>query len=77
MIQEHLSEKEQREIIKYGIERGKIIFASTAVVFVLGIFFNIAYQSMLFLFAFCSLRRYAGGYHANSQKNVILFLLLQ
>lgn len=65
---EQYFEKERNEIITYGIERGKIILTSLIVVIVLGTLFGIFVQSIIFLVTFCLIRRYAGGYHADTQK---------
>lgn len=64
---ETLSEEEKKAIIEYGIARGKVMLVSTVVTLISGCFFGIFMQSVIFMIIFCLLRRYAGGYHANSQ----------
>lgn len=68
MSSEQHSEEERNEIIKYGIERGKVILISTVVALTLGCVTGVLFQSIVFLAAFCLLRRYAGGYHADTQE---------
>ena len=68
MSSEQYSEEERNEIIKYGIERGKVILISTVVALTLGCVTGVLFQSIVFLVAFCLLRRYAGGYHADTQE---------
>lgn len=72
MATELYSDEEREEIIAYGIARGKIILVSLSVSLIIGILFGILPQSIIFMLTFCSLRRYAGGYHADSQKRCFL-----
>lgn len=65
---EQILEKEREEIIKYGIKRGKIIFISTLITIMLGFFLGVAWQSIIFWFSLSILRKYAGGYHADTEK---------
>lgn len=67
MEKEQLSAEERNEIVKYGLERGKIAVTSMIVTLIIGHIFEVFYQSIIFLIVFCLLRRYAGGYHADSQ----------
>ncbi|MDE5909710.1 MAG: accessory gene regulator B family protein [Lachnospiraceae bacterium] len=78
MAAEPYSDEEREEIIAYGIERGKIILISMSVSLIIGILFGVLPQSIIFMLTFCSLRRYAGGYHADSQKRcyVISFAVI-
>lgn len=70
------SEDEKVEIIKYGIERCKMIIISITITLLLGCFFGILYQSIIFLLAFSILRRYAGGYHADTQLRCYVISLI-
>lgn len=67
-----MSEEEKGEIIQYGMERMKVILISISVTLLIGYVFDILYQSIVFLLSFYPLRRYAGGYHAKTQKNCFL-----
>ena len=67
MLTEHFSEEERAELVKYGLARGKTILLSILVILILGYFFGVLWQSIIFYISFCSLRRYAGGFHAESQ----------
>ena len=69
-------ETERDEIIQYGIEREKIILVSIAIILGLGCVFDIFYLSIIFSLAFCALRRYAGGYHAKTQKRCYVISLI-
>lgn len=67
MVEEQFSPEDRKVIIQYGIQRGKISLISTAATLIMGLFFGIFNQSIIFFIIFCFLRRYAGGYHADSQ----------
>lgn len=66
MEKERFSVEEKKEIVAYGIARGKNIFIGLSVTLLLGLSLGIFYQSIEFLIVFYALRRYAGGYHADS-----------
>lgn len=74
---EAFSEEEKKEIVKYGVERGKTIVIYTIITLILGYILGILYQSIIFLLSFSYLRRYAGGYHADSPTKcyIISFVL--
>lgn len=66
MNQKVFTEEERKEIIRYGRERVRVMGISTLVTLLLGWMFGIFIQSVVFLAAFSLIRRYAGGYHADS-----------
>ena len=78
MTTESYFDEKREEIIAYGFKRGKVILISITVTLIVGILFGILFQSIVFMLAFCLLRRYAGGYHADSQKKcyVISFAVI-
>ncbi len=76
MLTDHFSEEERAELVKYGLARGKTILLSILVVLLLGYFFGVLWQSIIFYIAFCSLRRYAGGFHAESQGRCYIISLV-
>lgn len=55
-----------KEIYQYGINRFCNIVLVYTTTLVLGIVFNLLYQSILFLMSFIMLRSFAGGYHAST-----------
>lgn len=63
---EQLSEEEREEIINYGIRRSIVISISIIVTIMAGYLLGIVWQSIFFLFCFSALRKYAGGYHADT-----------
>lgn len=64
--------KNQIEICKYGIENLIISFLEILSVLVLAIFLKNVIYTLFFLASFISLRRYTGGYHANTKKGCYL-----
>lgn len=73
---ESLSQEERDEIIQYGMQRGKVMLVTVLVTLILGLLMRMFWQSVIFLFSFSSIRRYAGGYHAKSQKTCYAVSLL-
>lgn len=67
-----MPDEEKKEIIQYGMERIKVILISISVTLLVGYIFDVLYQSIVFLLFFYPLRRYAGGYHAKTQKTCFL-----
>ena len=65
---EQILEEEREEIIRYGMKRGKVIIVSTLITILIGYFLGIPRQSIIFWFSLSILRRYAGGYHADSEE---------
>ncbi len=75
---EQMSEKEREEIIRYGIKRGTVIFASTLITILMGWILGIFWQGITFWMSLSMLRKYAGGYHADTEKRcyVISFIVV-
>ena len=81
-----LTDEEKREIIKYGQERFKVIFLFFLYIMFIGIILDVFLEGMIFWISFCSIRRYAGGYHADTQRKcciisgsaiILIFLFLK
>ena len=66
------SEEEKEEIIRYGLDKIKNSCMMSAVTLLMGYAFHVFLQSIVFLICFIALRKYAGGYHADTQKNKII-----
>lgn len=78
MDSERFSEEETKQIIAYGIERGKVILITTLIALMLGYVFGVFFQGIIFWVCLSVLRRYAGGYHADTQNRcyVISFIMV-
>ena len=62
------SKAEKEEIIRYGLDRIKSTGIMTLVTLLMGCVFQVIFQSIIFLVCFIVLRKYAGGYHADTQN---------
>lgn len=62
------SKKEKEEIIRYGLDRIKSTCTMTLVTLLMGCIFQVFFRSIVFLVCFIVLRKYAGGYHADTQN---------
>lgn len=72
MRMDTISEEDRKEIIQYGIKSGKVFLISTLITIIIGCFFGVFFESIIFWFSFCLLRKYAGGYHADTEKRCYL-----
>ena len=66
-----LTEAEKQVIVEYGLERGKKELLFLGYVVLVGIVFGVLWRGLIFLISFCAIRRYAGGYHADSEKRCL------
>lgn len=62
-----LIEHEDREIYLLGLELSFIKLLHYATMLLIGLFFGMALETILFIICFSALRVYAGGYHAKSR----------
>lgn len=67
LVKNHTIDVKDEEIYIYGLHQGMIIILSWIVIFSIGIFMNMFWQSVLILLFFFPIRIYAGGFHAESQ----------
>lgn len=66
LINSHTINKKNLYIYIYGIELLLSFISSTLTIVCLGIIFNVFIQTIVFLAIFIILRRFTGGYHANT-----------
>lgn len=59
-------DREKIEEYIYGLEITISVFASYLAVLIIGLFMDMLWESLAFLFLFVLLRRFAGGFHFNS-----------
>lgn len=81
-----LTEEEKQEIIKYGQERIKVMGLFWLYIVFIAFVLDVLLEGILFWTSFCVMRRYAGGFHADSQRKccaisagaiICVFLLLK
>lgn len=63
---------EDKEIYVYGFEQSFLMLLNIMTTIVVGLIFNVLWQSIVFLLAYIPLRSYAGGYHARTQLRCYL-----
>lgn len=76
LIANHTIAVEDEELYIFGLHQGIIIIISWIVIFGLGIFMNMFWQSVLLLLLFFPVRIYAGGFHADSFHICYIFSTL-
>lgn len=68
--------KDNFDLYEYGI----YIFLSSslhiATIIVLGLFFNLLVESLVFYFSFIAIRKFAGGYHAKTPTRCYVFSVI-
>ncbi len=82
-IDKNIVKSEDRDIITYGLESSLKQLINVLTTVVLGAFFNLIIESIVFLICFSLIRTYAGGYHCKKALNcyffssgIIIFVLL-
>lgn len=73
LIEKGISKKEDKEIIVYGLTSGIEIIFNIITTIVLGVFWGLIVESLVFLISFSMIRVYAGGYHCKKAINCYLF----
>lgn len=71
MKMSELTEDEKRVIVEYGLERGKKELLFYGYIVLIGIVLGVLWQGLVFWISFCAIRRYAGGYHADTEKRCL------
>lgn len=72
LIDNKIIQAEEKETYVFGI---KMLFTQTAhalLILILGYFFGLFYESIVFLITYMPLRIYAGGYHASSNTRCFI-----
>lgn len=67
MITEFMTPEEQEEIVRYGLERMKSRAIAIGATLMLGGILGMLAEGIVFFLCFIGVRRYAGGYHADTQ----------
>lgn len=66
-----LTEDEKRAIVEYGLERGKKELLFYGYIVLVGITLGVLWKGVVFWVSFCAIRRYAGGYHADTENRCL------
>lgn len=75
LIDNSIIKAEDAEIYEYGLELLLATVFETFAVLTVSIFVEKFLFTLLFLISFCALRKYAGGYHADSHLKCFLTLI--
>ena len=73
LIETGAAKREDKALYEYGIRMGIMLLLNAAAAILIGSFAGMAWQCILFLIAYHSIRSYAGGYHAGNPT--VCFLL--
>lgn len=82
LLNNQVIEKQDEDIYKFGLELLISSVINLAVVITIGCIFGKFIQTILFILEFCFVRRFAGGYHANTHArciatfSILYFLML-
>ena len=74
-VRDGIITEEDKELYTYGMQQGVLILLNIISTIIIGIIFNMVWQSVVFLLAYMPLRSYAGGYHARTQVRCYLISL--
>ena len=67
LIENGIIDNQEKEIYIYGLQQGMTMILNIATTLLIGILFQMVWQSIVFMLAYIPLRSYAGGYHAKTQ----------
>lgn len=73
LLKMQLINDEEKDLYTYGFKQGFLLLLNMITVIIIGIIFNMIWQSIIFMVSYSLLRAYAGGYHANTQSRCYLF----
>lgn len=71
-VSNNFIKNEDKEIYKYALNIILSSIVHIATVMILGLCFNLLIESLIFYFAYIIIRKFAGGYHANTQLRCFL-----
>lgn len=66
LIKNDVIKKDDQEIYIYGFDRILTPLLNIATTVLFGVILGELYQGLIFVFSFMALRKYSGGYHANT-----------
>lgn len=81
LIEQNIVPYEDKEIYSYGLHQGIVIIINILTFILIGLFFRMVSESLLFLVSYIPLRTYSGGYHATTQikcyyLSIVMILLV-
>lgn len=76
LIDLELINDDDKELYYYGFEQGFLLLLNFMTLIIIGIIFNMVWQSIIFITAYSVLRSYAGGYHTGDKLKCYLFSIV-
>lgn len=76
LIKYQIIKVEDKELYVYGFWQGGIFIVNLVTVIIIGLLFNMLWQSLVFMVAYGLLRPMAGGYHARTQYNCYILSII-
>ena len=76
LVKLQIVKDEDRELYAYGFWQGGVFIFNFATVVVVGLLFNMLWQSIVFMVTYGLLRPVAGGYHARTQRSCYILSIV-
>lgn len=73
LIELQVIDSNDKAIYLYGFQQGTLLLINILTLMIIGVFFNMTWQTMFFLSSYSVPRVYAGGYHAKTKLRCYLF----
>lgn len=67
LINRNIIKEEDKEIYSYGFNQILFIMLNFITILIIGILFNMLFETIIFIITYIPIRIYAGGYHARTQ----------
>lgn len=69
-------DKDEEKIYSYGFEVMIAFIVNIVVILSIGCYLDLFLETILFLICYCSIRQFAGGYHAESYRNCLFVFIV-
>ena len=76
LINRNIIEEEDKEIYSYGFNQILFIMLNFITILIIGILFNMLFETIIFMSTYIPIRIYAGGYHARKQTKCYIHYLI-
>lgn len=76
LIEMQIINLEDEDIYFYGFKQGLLLLLNVITIIIIGLLFNMIWESIIFMVSYSTLRVYAGGYHASTPLRCYLFSIV-
>ena len=73
LINRNIIKEEDKEIYSYGFNQILFMILNFITILIIGILFNMLFETIIFIITYIPIRIYAGGYHARTQTKCYIF----